>query len=243
MPVWLDTHDPFPRVDQALRQPNGLLALGGELTVPRLQRAYAAGIFPWFSEHEPALWWCPDPRMVLRVDEFKPSHSLRKRLRQIERRGDWGVFVDYAFDMVMLSCAQARRGQDGTWISPAIQRAYGEWHRAGQAHSIETWSLNFQGQPHTLLGGLYGVSLGQMFFGESMFTRCNDASKVALSYLVHFLKTHGGRIIDCQQQTQHLEFLGARPISRTAFVQELREAIAKPAFPWQPGRLLMACAD
>ena len=133
--------------------------------------------------------------------------------------------------------AASRIEQGGTWISADIRRAYGQWHAAGEAHSIETWSLDAGGQPQAMLGGLYGVAIGQMFFGESMFSLCTDASKVALSYLVRFLKAHGGRIIDCQQQTQHLSFLGARPVSRSVFMHELHESMARPAFPWRRGRL------
>lgn len=234
--IWLDAETPFPDTSQALSDPDGLLAVGGDLSVARLRSAYRQGIFPWFNPGDPILWWSPDPRMILAVEDFHPSHSLRKRLRQIEREAfstqpHVEVRVDTAFSDVMAACAAPRATQPLTWISPAIQQAYQRWHEAGEVHSIETW---IDGE---LAGGLYGISLGSMFFGESMFARAPDASKIALALLVAFLKRHGVTWIDCQQQTGHLASLGAQPVSRAAFQAHLREALPGPTPPWRPGRL------
>lgn len=238
--AWLDRDTPFPPLDQALTEPDGLLAVGADLSVERLTLAYEQGIFPWFSEGEPVLWWSPDPRMVLQCAHFRPGHTLRKRLRRIARApakaGDPGaddvqVRVDTAFSEVMAACAAPREGQPGTWISPAMQAAYTTWHHTGVTHSVETWMGG------TLVGGLYGVSLGSMFFGESMFTRATDASKIALAYLVTFLQRHDVAWIDCQQQTSHLASLGAAPVSRARFAEHLRSCRQQPPPPWQPGRL------
>jgi len=180
---WLAADTPFPPAEFALTEPDGLLAAGADLSPERLIQAYSNGIFPWYSEGEPVLWWSPDPRMVLAIDDFSPSHSLRKLLRQIASQEYMAsprvqVRVDTVFPQVMAQCAAPRDGQPGTWITSAMQQAYAEWHRAGYVHSIETW---IDGE---LAGGLYGISLGRMFFGESMFTRAPNASKIALAYLV-----------------------------------------------------------
>lgn len=233
---WLSSDTPFPPVDLALPDPAGLLAAGGDLTIERLNSAYSNGIFPWFGEGEPILWWSPDPRMVLACADFSPTHSLRKLLRKIAREESSllprvVVRVDTDFTRVMRHCAAPRDGQAGTWITAAMQQAYGAWHAAGAAHSIETW---IDGE---LAGGLYGISLGRMFFGESMFTRVPDASKVALAYLVNFLRQEGVEWIDCQQQTRHLASLGARPVTRSHFVEYVRQAVNGPAPHWQRGRL------
>ncbi|MCY1526953.1 Leucyl/phenylalanyl-tRNA--protein transferase [compost metagenome] len=233
---WLAVDTPFPPAEFALTDPDGLLAAGADLSVPRLVQAYSSGIFPWYSEGEPILWWSPDPRMVLAIEDFAPSHSLRKLLRQVASQEFDGhprvqVRVDTAFPQVMAACAAPRDGQPGTWITAAMQQAYCAWHEAGYVHSIETW---IDGE---LAGGLYGISLGRMFFGESMFTRAPNASKVALAYLVRYLAAHGVERIDCQQQTRHLASLGARPISRAAFLQYVRGATALPAVPWARGTL------
>jgi len=235
--IWLNRDTPFPPVDFALDDPPGLLAAGGDLSLPRLHAAYRQGIFPWYSEGEPILWWSPDPRMVLACDGFTPSHSLRKRLRAIARaeadtRAPVELRVDTAFDTVIEACAASRGSQIGTWITPPLRRAYADWHRAGVAHSVETW---IDGR---LAGGLYGVSLGAMFFGESMFTWQTDASKIALAYLVAFLSRHGVRWIDCQQQTAHLARLGARPVTRADFMAHLARSIPAAGPPWRAGRLL-----
>ena len=235
--AWLDRDTPFPALDQALTEPDGLLAVGGDLGIARLTMAYERGIFPWFSPGEPILWWSPDPRMVLQCARFAPGRALRKRLRQIARQPDTAhpahveVRVDTAFQQVMAACAAPRAGQPGTWISPAMQQAYQLWHQAGATHSVETW---IDGE---LAGGLYGVSLGGMFFGESMFTRVTDASKIALAYLVTFLMRHGVTWIDCQQQTRHLASLGALPVSRSHFAEHLLATRNLPRPPWRSGRL------
>ena len=233
---WLHRDAPFPPVHNALDDPDGLLAAGGDLSLARLRAAYSSGIFPWYSEGEPILWWSPDPRMVLDCRDFAPSHSLRKLLRRIAREAEDGaasveVRVDTACGQVMQACAAPREGRPGTWITADVQRAYLAWHRAGQVHSVETW---MDGE---LAGGLYGVNLGAMFFGESMFSRRTDASKIALAYLVRFLLRHGVDRIDCQQQTGHLASLGARPVPRAEFVAAVQARVGLPGPRWQAGRL------
>ena len=209
---------PFPPLEAALREPNGLLAAGGDLTEARLLDAYRQGIFPWFSPGEPILWWSPDPRMVLIPEAFKLSRSLRKRLR----RPDYEIRVDTAFEAVMRACAEPREGQSGTWITGAMIQAYRRLHEAGYAHSVETW---MEGR---LVGGLYGVALGRVFFGESMFTRATDASKLALAHLVTQLDRWGFGLIDCQMVTAHLASLGARPIRRSEFRDRLDALVNEP---------------
>jgi leucyl/phenylalanyl-tRNA--protein transferase len=218
---WLRPTDPFPPLERALSDPDGLLAAGGTLDAPRLIDAYRRGIFPWSSEGQPLLWWSPDPRMVLFTDEFRMSRSLRKRVRE----GSFEIRVDSAFDDVMAACAEPRDGQAGTWITAAMRRAYGELHRRGYAHSVEAW------REGRLVGGLYGVALGRVFFGESMFARETDASKVALARLVTLLREQGVPMIDCQQDTAHLASLGARPIPRAEFATILKELIHSVAPP------------
>jgi len=224
---WLERSDPFPPLATALDDPNGLLAAGGSLDSDRLVDAYRRGIFPWSSEGQPILWWSPDPRMVLRVADFKLSRSLRKRVRA----GVFEIRIDTAFDAVMAACAEPREGQAGTWITAEMRVAYGELHRRGYAHSVESW------RDGVLVGGLYGVALGRVFFGESMFARETDASKVALAYLVAILRAQRVPLIDCQQETAHLAAMGARPMPRAAFVAALRELIHSAASPggWVPG--------
>ncbi|ALM84623.1 leucyl/phenylalanyl-tRNA--protein transferase [Bordetella sp. N] len=240
---WLEPDTPLPPAASALREPDGLLAAGADLSVARLHEAYSHGIFPWFSEGEPVLWWSPDPRMVLACADFSESHSLAKRLRRMAREeGDRAdgkslltetieVRVDTAFEQVLLACAAPRGQQNATWITPAMRQVYLEWHHAGAAHSIETW---IDGH---LSAGLYGISLGGMFFGESMFTRVTDGSKIALAHLVRFLKRHDVPWIDCQQQTRHLGSLGAKPVPRERFVDEVQQLVRRASPPWQPGRL------
>lgn len=222
---WLRATDPFPPVEQALAEPNGLLAAGADLTPARLLDAYRRGIFPWFNAGEPILWWSPDPRMVLFPDEFAPSRSLRKRLR----RGDYEIRVDSAFTTVMQACAAPRPGQRGTWITPSMLAAYTRLHRMGYAHSVETW---IDGR---LVGGLYGVAIGRVFFGESMFYRVADASKIAFAHLVRQLRAWGYGLIDCQMSTPHLASLGAREIPRQEFITRLTELTALPGqpLPWR----------
>jgi leucyl/phenylalanyl-tRNA--protein transferase len=235
--TWLDADSPFPPVSQALTEPAGLLAAGADLSIPRLRAAYTQGIFPWFSQDEPPLWWSPDPRMVLKCDALHVSHSLRKRLRQIataqaSKNFDVVVRVDTEFAAVMRGCARAATGgQPSTWITDEMQLAYHAWHLAGQAHSIETW-INGR-----LMGGLYGVSIGKMFFGESMFSRATDASKIALVHLVWFLQRQQVSWIDCQMQTSHLASMGACPVPREQFLDHVRQHTAAPDIIWQPGVL------
>jgi leucyl/phenylalanyl-tRNA--protein transferase len=231
---WLDAHTPFPDVSEALTtEAPGLLAAGADLSPPRLLAAYQRGIFPWFSEGQPILWWSTDPRMVLMTENFRISDSLKKTLKKVERSsrtdGRWQLRFDSAFEQVMRACAAPRKDGPGTWISEDIVRGYSGLHKLGFAHSSEVW---LDGE---LVGGAYGVSIGRMFYGESMFARVTDASKVALAYLVHFLKLHGVAMIDCQQETGHLASLGAAPIPRSDFLAHLKQAIDQPRIrDWTP---------
>jgi leucyl/phenylalanyl-tRNA--protein transferase len=231
---WLETTTPFPDVSEALTMDApGLLAAGADLSPRRLLAAYRNGIFPWFSEGQPILWWSTDPRMVLHTDNFRISDSLRKTLRKVERSrvegGRWQVTFDSAFEQVMRACAAPRKDGPGTWISEEIINGYTGLHAIGHAHSSELW---LDGE---LVGGAYGVCIGRMFYGESMFARVTDASKIALAYLVGFLRSEGVRMVDCQQETGHLASLGAAPISRAAFLDHLRAAIAQDEITvWQP---------
>jgi leucyl/phenylalanyl-tRNA--protein transferase len=212
----LDADTPFPPLRVALQHPNGLLAIGGDLTPQRLLDAYAHGIFPWFSPGEPVLWWSPDPRMVMFPDELKVSRSLAKRLK----KSDYEVRFDTAFREVMQACSTApREGQNGTWIVPDMIEAYCQLHELGHAHSAETW-INGE-----LVGGLYGVKLGGMFYGESMFHRVTDASKIAFAHMVWRLQQQGVDMIDCQMHTSHLASLGAREIPREEFSRKLTELV------------------
>jgi leucyl/phenylalanyl-tRNA--protein transferase len=214
----------FPPVEQALRSPNGLLAAGGDLSSARLLEAYRHGIFPWFSEGEPILWWSPDPRMVLFPEEFKVSHSLCKTLRN----GRHEVRFDSAFERVMRACAAPREGASGTWIHEEMIAAYCELHRMGYAHSVETW---MDGE---LVGGLYGMALGRMFYGESMFSLRSDASKIALAHLAAQLKKWNFGMIDCQMNTPHLASLGACEIPRKEFIVRVQDLInCSPVTVWQ----------
>lgn len=216
---WLQPGDPFPPVERALADPNGLLAAGAELGTARLLRAYERGIFPWFSEGQPVLWWSPDPRMVLFPAEFRVPRSLKKRLA----KRDYEVRADTAFEEVIGACAEPREGQEGTWITEDMIAAYTALHLGGHAHSVETWIGD------ELAGGLYGVALGRMFYGESMFTRRPDASKIALAHLVRHLRRRGFGMIDCQMKTAHLARFGAREIPRAEFTRRLGELVNYPA--------------
>jgi leucyl/phenylalanyl-tRNA--protein transferase len=220
---WLQSDDPFPPLAAALAEPNGLLAAGGELSTARLIDAYRRGIFPWFNEGQPILWWSPDPRMVLVPQEFKVARSLAKALRNRA----YSVRADTSFRAVIEACAQPRAEQDGTWISVDMIAAYCALHEMGVAHSIETW---IDGE---LAGGLYGVALGRMFYGESMFTRAPDASKIALAHLARQLARWQFGLIDCQMSTAHLAALGAHEIPRADFVLKLQELVN---YPHVPGR-------
>ncbi|MFZ5556576.1 MAG: leucyl/phenylalanyl-tRNA--protein transferase [Pseudomonadota bacterium] len=215
---WLRPGHPFPPVERALRSPNGLLAAGGDLSAERLLDAYRHGIFPWFNDGEPILWWSPDPRMVLFPAEVKVSRSLRKRLR----RGGYSIRCDSAFRDVVEACADTRAGHPGTWITPAMRDAYGRLHRLGYAHSVETWIDG------ALAGGLYGVAIGRAFFGESMFARATDASKIALVHLARQLQRWEFGVIDCQMSTPHLASLGSRELPRADFTRLVAELVNYP---------------
>lgn len=209
---WLGPQDPFPAIHTALREPNGLLAAGADLSPERLLDAYSQGIFPWYNEGEPILWWSPSPRMVLFPPEVRITRSLGKTLRQ----GRFQVTTDTSFQQVMAACAAPRDGQNGTWISPDIRAAYQRLHELGYAHSVES---RVDGE---LVGGLYGVAIGRVFFGESMFSRVSDASKVALAHLARHLERAGFAVIDCQMTTAHLRSMGGREIPRAEFGRGLR---------------------
>jgi leucyl/phenylalanyl-tRNA--protein transferase len=230
--IWLDDEaQPLPPSALALgpaSEAPGLLAAGGQLSVARLTEAYSHGVFPWYSSGQPVLWWSPDPRMVLPVAEFKLSRSLRKTLQKFIRTPGCEVRIDSAFERVIRACAGTKRdGQQGTWIVPEMIQAYIAWHKAGRVHSFETW---IDGE---LAGGLYGVSLGRMFFGESMFSHRTDASKVALAALICFCREHRISLIDCQQKTSHLASMGAREIPRTDFERHLSLTLgAAPVRDW-----------
>ncbi len=225
MIAWLREDEAFPAVDRALRAPNGLLAASGALTPAMLRAAYQHGIFPWSSDGEPVLWWSPDPRLVLFTNELKIARSFRKRLAMVARGEEFTLRVDAAFERVMRACAAPRSGQDGTWITAAVIDGYVALHRQGLAHSVELWRAD------TLVGGLYGVALGRMFFGESMFSRRADASKVALVMLVHQLARWGFELVDCQLSTTHLASLGAREIPRTEFVRHVERLVRQSSVP------------
>jgi leucyl/phenylalanyl-tRNA--protein transferase len=227
MLTWIEPNQPLPPPESARVEPNGLVAAGRDLSAKRLLEAYGQGIFPWYSQGQPVLWWSPDPRMVVFVDEFKPSRSLRKTLRRIDLTGSWTVTLNQAFVQVMQACAAPRSGQDGTWITRDIIKAYHALHLAGQAHSVEVWA---DGQ---LIGGLYGVCIGRMFFGESMFARVSDASKCAYAALIGMLRRLEFSMVDCQQSTEHLASLGAREIPRTRFLAQLRRLCDLPGPKWQ----------
>ncbi len=225
-PVVLEDGEPLPPTRMAMgrgSQAPGLLAVGGELTPSRLTEAYTNGVFPWFSDGQPVLWWSPDPRMVLATQAFKLSRSLRKTLKRFVLSPQCEVRIDTAFDRVIAACAEtSRHGQAGTWIVPEMVTAYMRWHALGAVHSVETW---IDGR---LVGGLYGVGLGRMFFGESMFSHQTDASKIALAALVAFCRAHHIEMIDCQQNTAHLSSLGARDVARETFEAHVARAVQQP---------------
>jgi leucyl/phenylalanyl-tRNA--protein transferase len=228
---WLQPGEEFPPPSRAWdgNQPApGLLAAGGALDVDTLQRAYSRGIFPWFSEGQPILWWSTDPRMVLFSDEFRLHRSLRKTVSRFAADPRCEVRFDSDFAEVIRACASSDRpGQSGTWIVPAMVQAYQAFHRAGYAHSVETW---IDGR---MVGGLYCVVVGRAVFGESMFTRMPDASKIALAALVAWCRQAGVRLVDCQQNTRHLASLGAREMPRAEFVQHVMRETRRESAPWQ----------
>ncbi len=237
---WLAGGQPFPEVVTALRAPNGLLAASADLSVDRLLAAYRCGIFPWYSDGEPVLWWSPDPRMVLPCAEFRVTRSLRRTLRQAARSASVTISIDRAFVDVMRACAAPRSAEVGTWITGQVIDAYAELHALGLAHSVETWVDG------ALVGGLYGVSLGTMFYGESMFTREADASKLALAALVQILIRERVPMIDCQQNTRHLASLGGREIARHDFCAHVQRSVVQPPVDWsryRVGRLNELLAD
>jgi len=228
---WLTPGQAFPPTSDAWGSEHpapGLLALGGALDVPTLRRAYSQAVFPWFSNGDPILWWSPDPRMVLKVADFKLHRSLRQALVKFIANPACEIRIDSHFGPVINACANSpRSGQSGTWILPTMVQAYCELHAAGYAHSVETW-INGE-----LVGGLYCVALGQAVFGESMFTRVPDASKIALAALVALCRAHDTPLIDCQQNTRHLASLGAREIPRADFLTQVQRNAALPGPVWQ----------
>lgn len=211
---YLNQDTPFPRVDEALDEPNGLLAAGGDLSAERLKHAYQKGIFPWYSEGEPILWWSPDPRAVFFVDNFKVHKSVIKTLKKQQLQ----VTINHAFQEVIDACAAPRNDDNGTWITDEMIEAYYDLHQLGDAHSIEVW------QEDKLVGGIYGVATGGIFCGESMFSRISNGSKIALSCLINYLKPIGFKLIDCQIENPHLVSLGSSAISRELYLDLLNKS-------------------
>jgi leucyl/phenylalanyl-tRNA---protein transferase len=222
-----DPNAPFPPAESALRQPDGLLAVGGDLSPARLLNAYRHGIFPWYSAGQPILWWSPDPRMVFRTDEVRLSSRFRRELR----RSPWWMTADTAFAQVIHACAHSPRpGQNGTWITEEMQAAYIELHRLGHAHSIEVFDEDGCGQ-RQLVGGIYGVAIGSMFFGESMFSAVSGGSKVALAALAYRLRDWGWPLIDAQVENDHLLSLGAERWPRARFLQQVAQRVEQAGSP------------
>lgn len=229
---WVDPDAPLPPPHHDIPGYPGLIALGADLSATRLLEAYRQGMFPWYSEGQPVLWWSPDPRMVVFVDTFQPSRSLRQLLKRLHReslsgQSPWRLSLDTAFEAVMRACAEPRDEDGGTWITEDIIRAYTDLHHQGLAHSVEVWEQD------ELIGGLYGVSIGRMFYGESMFTRRPNASKCAFSALIHLLRKQGFVMVDCQQSTAHLSSLGGRNLSRQDFLAMLPPLLAQPSPDWR----------
>lgn len=221
--LWLDDNDDqFPNVELALTDPDGLLAVGGELSTARLLNAYRHGIFPWYEEDQPILWWSPNPRCVLYPEKIHVSRSLKKTLRKMQFK----VTFDTAFNDVIFHCANLRIDQDGTWITPDILTAFQQLHELGIAHSVEVWEL--ANNKLQLVGGLYGIAMGKVFFGESMFSRRTDASKIALYHLCQQLQAWGFNLIDCQVDSEHLQSLGTKTLPRTKFIAHLEQSINDP---------------
>lgn len=215
---WLDPrnpHQPFPPAHLAMREPNGLLAIGGDLSLTRLLRAYSQGIFPWYNPDEPILWWCPDPRSVLLPSTLHVSRSLRRAIA----RGDYAVTLDRAYAAVLDACAGPRRGSRGTWLGDDMRRAYRQLHEHGYGHSVEVWRAG------ELIGGLYGIALGGVFFGESMFSHADNASKLALYWLCRQLDAWAFELVDCQVSSAHLDSLGATDLPRGEFLRRLALAL------------------
>jgi leucyl/phenylalanyl-tRNA---protein transferase len=222
--IFMDAGMDFPPVERA--DPSGILAVGGDLSTERLLKAYSSGIFPWFSEGDPLIWWSPDPRYILEPGEVHIPASLKRVLN----KGTFRITYDTAFAEVMERCSLPRKGQSGTWITSDMKEAYCRLHAEGWAHSVEAW------KDETLAGGLYGVSLGSVFFGESMFTTVPDASKAAFATLCHRLHELEFGFIDCQVQTDHLRRFGAHPVPRKEFIMLLKKALEQPTIKgsWNP---------
>ncbi len=218
-----DSPEWFPDVDQALREPDGLLAIGGDLSPARVIAAYRQGIFPWYDEDQPILWWSPDPRAVIFPDELRISRSLRKTIRQ----NRFDVTFDRDFESVIRRCAAERPDSEGTWITSDMHSAYVALHELGYGHSVEAWNSD------GLVGGVYGLAIGRVFFGESMFSHARDASKVALAALIKRLKEHDYVLLDCQVESDHLTSLGSRAIPRSEFIALLEDACGQQEDPGQ----------
>jgi leucyl/phenylalanyl-tRNA--protein transferase len=241
---WLNAKSPFPSPRTFIQDdpelPDGLIAISESMDENRLLDAYRQGMFPWYSEGEPVLWWCTSPRMVLETACINISQSLHKKLKQVLKQSTWEIKVDSAFLDVIAACAQSqRKNQDGTWITEDIINYYYALHQRGIAHSVETW---YEGQ---LVGGLYGINLGKMFYGESMFRHATDASKIALAALCAWCSSVGIRYIDCQQQTQHLSSMGAHPISKNDFLDWIESQIdlTPPTWLWDKSVLRTYCSS
>lgn len=232
---WIESHHPLPSVENAWGRDTdapGLLAAGSDLGVDRLLEAYAKGVFPWYNPNQPVLWWSPDPRMVLQIRNFKLHRSLRKTLSRYAANPHFELSFDRAFDEVIEACANSpREGQNGTWIVPEMVKAYQALHRAGFAHSAETW---LDGQ---LVAGLYFVCIGKAVFGESMFSTLNDGSKMALAALVHVCQQQGIQAIDCQQNTAHLASMGAQEMTRSAFLEISVPALTQTSPDWKNAQI------
>ena len=228
---WVLANQALPDPSQALCEPNGLLCAGLDLDATRLLEAYRKGIFPWYSDGQPVLWWSPDPRMVLYCTDFRFHRSLRKRSRALAKETGWTLEINADFPSVIKACAAPRRHQQGTWITEEIIAAYTALHRLGYAQSIE---LRYENE---LRAGLYGVSIGRMFFGESMFTSFQDGSKLALAALVMLLQAQGFTMIDCQQQTDHLALMGAKPIPRTLYLEHIQDLCGRTPPDWSSCQL------
>jgi leucyl/phenylalanyl-tRNA--protein transferase len=238
MLVWIESNQPLPPIEPVdpehgdPEQSEGLIAAGYDISANRLMEAYGRGIFPWYVEGQPVLWWSPHPRMVLMLDELIVPKSLRKTIRNVAQSQKLRITINQQFAAVMRACAEPRADQDGTWITDEMLDAYCALHEQGNAQSVEMWSDNDDGNPE-LVGGLYGVSIGRMFYGESMFTRVSDASKIALVALVHLLKSQGFRMIDCQQNTAHLARFGAKEIDRSDFLSAMAPLTKESSPNWR----------
>lgn len=215
IPFLSANRDWFPNPESALAEPDGLLAGGGDLSEHRLLNAYRKGIFPWYQDDQPILWWSPSERAILSPNQLKISRSLRKKMRNKPCK----ITADRAFAAVIRACAEPRAYARGTWITPEMQDAYCRLHRSGYAHSVEVW------RGEHLIGGLYGIAIGACYFGESMFSRESDASKIALAGLIHYLESRHFRLIDCQMMTPHLQNLGAKPVPRRSYLSQLRDCL------------------